>query len=104
MHIFLGADAGTELNEPDNFQGFSVEVPAEVSAETLAALVHRSGLGELDADGGHFHVNIDSVRRLATGRGGSDWDAGFDAMIAYARTKGWVDNARNTVRAHIEPK
>ena len=102
MQIILGSDAATELDDPDNFRAFSVVVPADVPADELGSFVHRSGVGELDAGGSHVHIQLGVIRRLAAGRSTPDWDAGFDAMIAYARTKGWVDDAGNTVRAHLE--
>ena len=30
------------------------------------------------------------------------WMAGFDAMVAYARGKGWVTPGNGAIRAHIE--
>ena len=103
MQIILGSDAAAELNDPNNFGAFSIVVPTDVPAGELGSFVHRSGVGELGADGRHVHVSIESIRRLAAGLHNDAWDSGFDAMIAYARTKGWVDDACNTVRAHLEP-
>jgi len=31
-----------------------------------------------------------------------DWRAGYQAMIDYAASKGWIDAATQTIRAHIE--
>ena len=104
MQIILSSDAAAELDDPNNFRAFSIVVPTDVPAEEVGSLVHRSGVGELDEGGRHVHVQLASIRRLAAGRTATGWDAGFDAMIAYARTKGWVDDAGNTVRAHLEAR
>ncbi len=102
MQIILDSDAAAELDDPNNFRAFSIVVPTHVPADELGSFVHRSGVGELDAGGRNVHVQLGVIRRLAAGRTAPDWDTGFDAMIAYARTKGWVDDAGNTVRAHLE--
>ena len=50
----------------------------------------------------HALITIDAVRRMAAGRVGDDWDARFDAMLDYARTKGWIDDTDNAIQAHVE--
>lgn len=32
----------------------------------------------------------------------AEWRAGYQAMIDYAAKKGWIDQATNAVRAHVE--
>jgi hypothetical protein len=49
------------------------------------------------ADSGHVWIAIDALRSAETGEAGA-----FDAMIAYAASKGWVDESGTFVRAHIE--
>ena len=39
----------------------------------------------------------------AGGNGPSGRPERYDAMIAYAATRGWTDEARTQVRAHVEP-
>jgi hypothetical protein len=39
---------------------------------------------------------------MARGRVGDDWTARFDAMLDYARTKGWIDDTNNAIQAHVE--
>lgn len=102
MKIILGSDAAAELHDPGNFTAFSIAAPADLPAGELGSLVRRSGIGALDDDGSHVHVGIEAIRALAAGRTDGGWDAGFDAMISYARTKGWVDDAADTVRAHVD--
>ncbi len=33
---------------------------------------------------------------------GADWSARFDAMVAYAASKGWTDESGTHINAHIE--
>jgi hypothetical protein len=45
---------------------------------------------------------VATLRRLAAGRVPDGWDADFDAMLAHARTQGWLSEDGDTVRAHLE--
>lgn len=101
MQIVI-ATTGTALKDPDNCRTFSVVIPVTVSAEQLPDLVAAAEIGELDPDGSHVHVDVQAVRAMATGRVSPDWDRDFEAMLTYARTKGWLDASGIRVRAHIE--
>lgn len=71
----------------------------EVHPGAAAAL---EGLGELSDDGEHVWLDVDRLRALASRAGVEPgWDAGFDSMVAYAESKGWLDSNRR-IRAHIE--
>jgi Arc/MetJ family transcription regulator len=85
------------LADADDFRAFAVRVdgPATARAAVAEALVE---LGELSGD--HAFLDADAVRRLA-GEPGERWLADFDAMIAYATSKGWTDDT-GRVRAHLE--
>ena len=65
----------------------------------FGALVDAAA-GRLEGD--DAWITIDSVRRMAKGRVGDGWDADFDGMLAFARSKGWVDEGGNTIQAHVE--
>ncbi|WP_130291492.1 hypothetical protein [Pseudonocardia sediminis] len=45
---------------------------------------------------------VEAVRRMAKGRVGEDWPADFDAMLAYAGSKGWLTDDRVGIQAHCE--
>lgn len=34
---------------------------------------------------------------------GTDWTSRFEAMLSYARGKGWLDESATHIRAHVEP-
>lgn len=70
---------------------------AAVGAALLTASLGRPG--EPD----HAWIAVDKLRavaRVASRTPG--WDARFDAMIAYARSKGWLDASGEHVAAHVE--
>jgi hypothetical protein len=89
------------LEEPDDTSAFQLTVIGGVADVGLVygALVDAAA-GRLEGE--HAWIAIDAVRRMAAGRTGSTWDADFDAMLAYASTKGWVDDTGAAVRAHVE--
>jgi hypothetical protein len=86
------------LADQDNFRAFAIMV-AGTSDRLPAVAEALTGLGELDAEGTHAMLDAAAVRRLADG--GAEWTAGFDAMVEYARSKGWTDE-QGRVRAHLE--
>ena len=51
---------------------------------------------------GEALIEIGAVRRLAAGQVPDGWDADFDAMVGYAKSKGWLDERGEAIQAHIE--
>jgi hypothetical protein len=103
--VFVRVDIAPErpvvtLEEPDDCTRFHLTVAGGRDlARVFGALVDAAA-GRLEGE--HALVTIDAVRRLAAGRVEDDWDARFDGMLAYARSKGWVDDTVNAIQAHIE--
>jgi hypothetical protein len=85
-----------EVAEPNAFKGLHVEVPARVSSDALSRLLVEHGIGDVVGSDGDEAVAL-SIEWL---RSHADDQAGFDAMVAYADSKGWVLPG-NAVRAHI---
>jgi hypothetical protein len=86
------------LADQDNFRAFAVMVNG--TPDRLPAVVEAlSGLGVVDADGAHAVLDGAELKRLANA--GDGWTADFDAMVEYARSKGWTDE-QGRVRAHLE--
>lgn len=99
--MFVEVDGnGAAVREPDVLTSLSVRVGRGVDDRAVAAAL--DGLGRLD--GSHVWLDVPALRDRAgslVGRDGrADWEAGFDGMIAYATSKGWV--ADGAVRAHLE--
>jgi hypothetical protein len=44
----------------------------------------------------------DALRRMAAGRVDEQWEATFEQMLAYARSRGWLDVATGEIRAHCD--
>ena len=97
------ADAGqgpvVGIEEQDTFTEFVVVASAAVSEPQL-----RSALSEIGEMAGDDHVFIDRepLKALVGPRAeDAEWLRGFDAMLGFATSRGWV-NEQGGVRAHIE--
>lgn len=93
MYVHVGAGAPT-VEDVQNLRQLHVELDG-VDEETGAAALAESGLGTLEGD--HVWLSIAGLR--AAGEHTDAWRGGFDGMIGYARSQGWVNGGR--VRAHI---
>lgn len=95
MYVLV-SPGGVELEEPDDCTRFHL-VGRDVGPDEVAGAL--SGFGEVEGE--HAWIEPDTLRTLAEGRVPADWDDRFDGMIAYAATKGWVDD-EGRLQAHIE--
>lgn len=89
------------LEQPDDFTAFHVAVAGgDVADERLAGALAPHGRLE----GDHAWIEVDAVRALAGEAATTEaWQAGFDAMVDYARSKGFLDGSGDAIRAHLEP-
>ena len=94
MHVVVGVD-GVTLERPGEFDRFDVR---RRDAADVAAVVARDGWGTVDESG---DVMIDIARLRSAGPDDDAWRSGLDGMVAYAGTKGWLDDDGTHVRAHI---
>ena len=67
----------------------------------LTDILTGAEAGDLDGDD-DVMVRIAWLRAEAAGRVAPDWEEGFTGMLDYAERKGWLDEERHAVRAHIE--
>lgn len=88
------------LQDPSTFTAFHVAVAGgDVDDDRLAdVLAPHARLAD-----GHAWVDVDAVATLAGDAVDDDWRAGFDAMVAYARDKGFLSSDGSALRAHLEP-
>lgn len=101
LRVDLGSDpAGVSLADRDAFDRFAVVVTGAGSRADLVRATAK--LGALDENGEHLFVGGGKLRCLAGDRAISpSWLEGFEAMVSYAESKGWVDG-EGRVRAHVE--
>jgi hypothetical protein len=82
------------VDEPSDFKGFKVVIHGDDDSAL-------EGVGRLD-DLDTAWIQIEAVRRLVGNAADQTWEDGYDAMLAYARTKGWLHDARREIQAHVE--
>ena len=88
------------LEAPDDVTRFHVEVVGGADRGLVFGALVDAAAGRLEGD--DAYVAVDAVRRLAAGRVEPGWDEAFAGMLGYARTKGWLDEAGNAIKAHVE--
>jgi hypothetical protein len=74
----------------------------EVTDEEASEALERSGLGRLqDAD--TAVLDAAALRAAAEPRAtATDWARQWDAMVATARSRGWLSEDGATIRVHVE--
>ena len=87
------------LRDPDDLERLHVLATAAVD---VGRVLRDSGLGSQESEG---RVLLDIARlRAAALAQASDpsWPAGWDAMVAYAASKGWLADDGAALVAHVE--
>ena len=97
--MFIAMADTITLEEAGNFREFHVAIDGDVAA-AVAAFNGRAAASDRD---NHLWIDIAFVRQLAGDAADAEWVAQFDGMLAYANSKGWIDEAANRVEAHIQP-
>jgi hypothetical protein len=90
------------LHQPEVTTDLYASYKERLSAIRMNAVLAEHDAGELLIDGAHIMVPVATLRRLAAGRVPDGWDADFDAMLAHARTRGWLSEDGSAVRVHLE--
>jgi hypothetical protein len=84
---------------------------ALIDAENLKALsvqlrhcdATNAQLGDLGRiEGEHAWLDIAQLRALSPLAEDQEWNEGFEATMAYADSKGWVNDSGTEVRAHLD--
>jgi hypothetical protein len=87
---------GVALEAAEVFTDLHAELHG-VDTATAADALSAAGAGGLDGD----HAWLDIAWLRAAGPDDDAWRGQFDGMIAYATSKGWVDEPGRRVRAHV---
>ncbi len=98
MLVRITAGGEALLEEPDEFRRFSIRFDPGARGTAAAEAALRS---VARPDGDAAWVSENALRRMAPGAADPAWAAGFTQMVAFARSRGWVDDAGG-IRAHVE--
>jgi len=92
--------ADVELIDAEVFDRFHVEAEEGTARAEIDSALRRASAGSFD-DGTAEPV-IDSAWIRRHRAGDVAWIAAFDAMLAFAESKGWFYTDSGTVQAHVE--
>jgi hypothetical protein len=94
--VRLDATGEASVIEPEVLTRLHVEVKG-------MGPIELGSIGALDDDGEHAWLFVEELRALALTTGlPAGWGGDFDNMLRFATSKGWVDDGRGAIRAHIE--
>lgn len=99
VRIVISAAGDVELEHPGEFTSFSVAAADPAAGAVLRALGEN---GSQAAEDDHVFVTTEAVRRFAGEHADDAWESGLSKMVAYAATKGWMTEAGDAIKAHIE--
>jgi hypothetical protein len=88
-----------EVREPDDLKRLHVLAPAGLDVD---GALRASGLGSQGLDG-RVLLDVAALRGAAEALAADPgWAAGWDAMVAYAGSKGWLAADGAALVAHVE--
>lgn len=97
MKLVASAEGALSLEGADDLRSLSLVAEGDDAALARAL----AGAGRIDADRAHAWVAPAALDRLAGRQDDAGWREGFAAMLAFAHSRGWVDQATGEVRVHI---
>ena len=86
------------LLEEAVFTEFSVAAPGGLDHSGIDSALRQSGAGLME--GAQALISTAWIKSQATVT--REWLAGFDAMLAFAESRGWLSVNGKSVRAHVE--
>ena len=100
MIISVHATNDVTLDEEQDFRAFKVvvRIPEATLEEARVALAGVATLPDRDT----AWVSAEALREWRGVKDNADWQKSFDAMIEKAKPHGWIDQANNTIKAHVE--
>ena len=99
MHIVVSAEGSLLLDQPSEFTAFDIQAADPSQNAVLEALADEGSASE---ESDHVFVSVAALRRLAGAEVDAEWEAGFAKMLEFAGSKGWMNEAGDAVKAHIE--
>lgn len=95
MIVDYSPKEGLQLLEAEDFKGFKLRLRG---VDTLRPEIS----GITFVDDGNVLIGVDAVPALQGAPSDAAWLSAYRKMIDYAASKGWVDEATNAIRAHVE--
>ncbi|MCR5976564.1 hypothetical protein GDN83_02120 [Gordonia jinghuaiqii] len=97
--MYISVQPGrVEVLEATDDRRFQVEADACLTTADVGKQLADSGLGDIEGD--HAWIDIGTLTERLAATEGFDGRQ-FEAMVAYARERGWVSNDGGSLRAHL---
>ena len=95
----IGSSRSVEIDEPRNFKAFSVRIEGVTDPTLQAELLGRLAV-KIDSE--HAWISEQALREWPALKFEQWWQEGLSNMIAAVQKFGWIDQANQSIRAHIE--
>lgn len=95
----IASSRSVEIDDSRNFKAFSVRVEGSLDAAMQAELLHGVAVS---SDREHAWISERALREWPSLASEAWWQDGLSQMIAAVQKFGWIDQANQSIRAHIE--
>jgi hypothetical protein len=100
MYIHVDPDRQcSEVREASDLKSFSIVVTGDSTDGQVASAL--APLARLESST-HAWVSVERLRAACGRDADADWSRAFAAMLAFAASKGWLDDTGAELRAHLE--
>lgn len=98
MYVEVSPPDGAAVKDQENLRELAVRAGGLVEQDVAHALA-AAGLGTVDT--GHAWLDVAQLRAGGAAQP-AQWAEGFDGMISFAQSRGWLSDDGGSVRAHID--
>jgi len=95
----IGASRSVQIDDPENFKAFSVRIEGAIDPVVQAELLGRVAVS---GDSEHAWISEKALREWPSLKSEAWWQDGLSQMIASVQKFGWIDQANQSIRAHVE--
>jgi predicted transcriptional regulator len=95
----IASSRSVEIDDPENFRAFSVRIEGAMESALQSELLGRVAVS---SDREHAWISEKALREWPSLRSEEWWQQGLSSMIAAVQKFDWIDQANQSIRAHIE--
>ena len=95
----IASSRSVEIDDPNNFRAFSVRIEGVMESALQSELLGRVAVS---SDREHAWISEKALREWPSLASKEWWQQGLSSMIAAVQKFGWIDQANQSIRAHIE--
>ena len=95
----IASGRSIEIDDPRNFRAFSIRIEGSMDAVLQDQLLRGIAVS---GDGEHAWISEKALREWPSLKSEAWWQEGLSNMMAAVQKFGWIDQASQSIRAHIE--